>query len=170
LIFRAEAHNALYARAIVPTAVEDHDFSAGRQVRQVSLNVHLRFFALCRRRQRNDAENPRTDTGSYSFDGATLSGAVTPLKDDADLAASVPNPLLKLNNFPMEAFELLLEGLPLHLAVRGELVLVGIEFAGLAHAFPRCPSICHSNLLMTGLRPLLMSGKTAVSAFGDRIE
>jgi hypothetical protein len=41
LLLGAEAHHALHAGAVVPAAVEDHDFARGRQVRNVALRVHL---------------------------------------------------------------------------------------------------------------------------------
>ena len=44
LLLGAEAHHALDAGAVVPTAVKDHDFAGGREVRHVALQVHLRSF------------------------------------------------------------------------------------------------------------------------------
>ena len=96
LVLRAEAHHALDAGAIVPAAIEDHDLAAGRQVRQVTLNVHLRLLALGRCRQRDHAKDARADAGGHGLDGATLSGSVASLEDDADLLAFVTHPFLKL--------------------------------------------------------------------------
>jgi hypothetical protein len=50
VVFGAETHDPLNAGAVVPAAVEQHDFSAGRQVRNITLEVPLRALALVRRR------------------------------------------------------------------------------------------------------------------------
>ena len=36
-----KAHDALDARAVVPAAIEDHDFAGRGQMRNVALHVHL---------------------------------------------------------------------------------------------------------------------------------
>src|SRR5262249_24060918 len=50
ILLRAETHNALDADAVVPTAVEQHDLAASGKMRQVTLEVPLRAFALAGRR------------------------------------------------------------------------------------------------------------------------
>src|SRR5215831_3741408 len=41
LLFRAETHDALDTGAVVPAAIEDRDFSRRREVRYITLKVHL---------------------------------------------------------------------------------------------------------------------------------
>jgi hypothetical protein len=53
IFLRAKARYALDASAIVPAAVENHDFGRGRRMEQTSLHVHLRFFTFCGRGQRH---------------------------------------------------------------------------------------------------------------------
>src|SRR5262245_5559623 len=99
---RAKPHDALDAGAIVPTAVENHDFPGRRQVRQVSLDVHLRFFTLGGCGQRHHAEDPRTDAGGDGFNGAAFASTVPPLKDDANLQTLVPYPFLQLDELHVQ--------------------------------------------------------------------
>ncbi len=106
LLLGAEAHHALDAGAVVPAAVEDHDLAGSRQVRQVSLRIHLRFLALGRRRQRNHPEHARAHALGDRLDGAALAGAVAALEDDADLEALVLDPLLQLDQLDVKLPEL----------------------------------------------------------------
>jgi len=57
VLLRAEPHHPLDSRAVVPTAVEDHDFSRSRQLGQIALYVHLAFLALGRRGQCKHAKS-----------------------------------------------------------------------------------------------------------------
>src|SRR5580704_312999 len=60
LLLAAETHHPLDAGTIIPASIEDHDLSGRWQMRNVTLNIHLRLLALSRRRQGDDAENART--------------------------------------------------------------------------------------------------------------
>jgi len=46
LFLSAEAHDIFDAGPVVPTAVEDHDLASGREMRHVTLRIHLRFFTV----------------------------------------------------------------------------------------------------------------------------
>src|ERR1700751_2107280 len=46
LFFSAKAHHVLDAGAVVPAPVEDHDFTCGRKMLHVALNIHLGFLAI----------------------------------------------------------------------------------------------------------------------------
>src|SRR5579864_6047743 len=46
LLFGTEVHHALDQRAVVPTAVKEDDFSRCREMRDVPLNIYLRFFRV----------------------------------------------------------------------------------------------------------------------------
>src|SRR4051812_14674108 len=55
----AELHYALDPGAIVPTAVEQNDFTPRRELSDVALEVPLASFATSRRAKRNDAAEAR---------------------------------------------------------------------------------------------------------------
>ena len=46
LFLGAEAHHVLDACAVVPTAIEDHDFAGRREVLHLALKIHLALFAI----------------------------------------------------------------------------------------------------------------------------
>src|SRR5262245_25589974 len=46
LFLGAEAHDMLHSGAVVPTAIENHDFSRRRKMLHVALHIHLRFLAI----------------------------------------------------------------------------------------------------------------------------
>ena len=105
LLVGAETHHALDARPVVIAAVEDHDLRRGGEMRQISLDIHLRLFALGRRRQRDDPERARADALGDRLDHAALAGAVAALEDDADLLLLGAHPFLQLHEFDMQARE-----------------------------------------------------------------
>ena len=63
LLVGAEAHHALHAGAVVPTAVEQHHLARRGQLRHVALEVPLRLLALGRRAQGHHATDAR-DSGT----------------------------------------------------------------------------------------------------------
>src|SRR5262245_23562748 len=97
LIQAAEAHHALNTGPVVPTAVEDHDFTARRQMGQVALNIHLRLFAVRRCRQCNHTEDTRAYPLSNGFDRTAFACAIASFEDNTDLGAAALDPLLKLH-------------------------------------------------------------------------
>ena len=114
LFLGAEAHHVLDARAVVPTAVEDHDFARGRKMLHVALDVHLRLLAVGRRGQRHQAEHARADALGDGLDGAALAGGVAALEDDDHAQALVLDPLLQLAQLALELAQLLHVFLVLH--------------------------------------------------------
>ena len=54
-----ESHHPFDPGAVVPTPVEDDDFTGGGKMLDVPLDVHLRFLSLGRSRQCDDPENSR---------------------------------------------------------------------------------------------------------------
>jgi hypothetical protein len=137
LVFRAESHHPLDAGAVVPAAIEQHDLSAGRQVRHVALEVPLGAFALARSGQSSDTAYPRIEALRDSLDDPALPRRVAPLEDDHDLALIVLNPILQLHQLALQAKQLLevdvtLEGLLLamlgHFAEElGQPIVVDLE-------------------------------------------
>src|SRR5262249_36157523 len=95
LFFGTKTHHILDAGAVVPTAVEDDDFAGCGKMRDVALEVDLRFFAIGRCRQRNHAEYAWTDPAGDRLDGAALAGRVTPLEHDDNPQALLLDPILE---------------------------------------------------------------------------
>src|ERR1700730_4986567 len=79
LVSRAESHPPLDAGAVVPAAVEQDDFSAGRQMRHVALKIPLAAFALAGSRQRRDPADPRIEGLRAPLDDPTPSRPVSTL-------------------------------------------------------------------------------------------
>ena len=94
--------------AVVPTAVEDHDFARGREMLHVALHVHLRLLAVGRRGQRHEAEHARADALGDGLDGAAFAGGVAALEDDDHAQALVFDPFLKLAQLGLELAQFLL--------------------------------------------------------------
>ena len=94
LLLGAESHDPLDAGAVVPAPVEDHDFAAGGEVRDVPLHVHLRLLALGGCGKRDHVEHTRADAFGDRLDGATLPRGVPAFEHDADLRPARLHPFL----------------------------------------------------------------------------
>src|SRR5580704_4967274 len=94
LLLSAKAHDALHAGAVVPTAVEDDNFTSSRKMRHVTLHVHLGFLAVGRSRKCDEAEDSRTDPFGDGADRAAFAGGITALEDDHDSETFVLDPVL----------------------------------------------------------------------------
>ena len=92
LVGRAKAHHLLDAGAVVPAAIEQHDFAARRQVLDVALEIPLRALALARVRQRDDAALPRVEQASEHVDGAALAGRIAAFEQRQPCAGRFPTP------------------------------------------------------------------------------
>ena len=108
LFLRAEAHHVFHTQAVIPTAVEDHDFARGGEVLHVALHVHLRLLAVGRRGQRHQPEHARADAFGDGLDGAALAGGIAALEDDDDAQALVLDPFLQLAELALELAQFLL--------------------------------------------------------------
>src|SRR5437763_15455308 len=124
LLLGAEPHHPLDAGAVVPAAVEDHDFSSRGKMWNVALGVHLRLLPLCRCGKRNDPEHTRADPLSHRFYSATLTGTVAAFEDNAYPQAFMHYPLLKPDKLNVQPREFLLVQLPAELAIRIPAVLL----------------------------------------------
>src|SRR5262249_51276181 len=136
----AESHDALDSGAVVPTAVEEDDLTCCRKVRQVALDVELRFLALGGGRQRDDAKHP----GAYPFcdrlDDATLAGGIATLEDHHDSQSLVLYPQLEFHELAVQLLHMRLVLLVLHLLAL--LVCRGSSrFGALARRFRRSACI-----------------------------
>src|SRR3974377_2017373 len=63
-------------------AVEDHDLTRRREVRDITLHVHLRFFTIGRGGERDEAERARADPLRHRADGSALARGVAAFKND----------------------------------------------------------------------------------------
>ena len=107
LVVGAKAHDLLNPRAVVPAAVEEDDFAAGRQMRNVALEVPLAAFALARRRQCGDAADARIEALRDALDDAALAGRVAPFKEHDHLEFLVHDPVLQFDEFALQTEKLL---------------------------------------------------------------
>ena len=114
LFLCAKAHHIFDARAVVPTAVEDHDLTRRREMRHVTLQVHLRFLAVGRRRQRDKSKHTRADPLGERPDGAAFARGVAALEDDDDAQALVLDPILEMAQLGLELAKFLLVFLRFH--------------------------------------------------------
>jgi hypothetical protein len=87
----------------VPAAVEQHDLAAGRQMRNVTLEIPLRALALVRRRQRRDAADPRIEPLGDALDDAALAGGIATLENHHHLELLVLHPALQFHQFALQA-------------------------------------------------------------------
>jgi hypothetical protein len=87
---------------VVPTAVEQHDLAAGRQMRYVTLEIPLGAFPFARRRQRRHAADPRVEALGDALDDATLAGRVAALEQDDQLELLVHDPVLQFDQLALQ--------------------------------------------------------------------
>ena len=76
-------------------------------MRHVALRIHLRLFALGRRRQGDDPEDARADALGDRLDRTALAGAIAPFEDDADLQSLGDDLFLQLHQFNVQLGEFL---------------------------------------------------------------
>ena len=112
MLVGAEAHYPFDPGAVVPAAVEEHDLAAGRQVRDIALEVPLGAFALGRRRQRHGATDARVETLGDPFDRPALARRIPALEDDDQLELLGDHPILELDELPLQPQELVEINLP----------------------------------------------------------
>ena len=94
IVRRAEAHDVLDARAVVPGAVEENDLARGRQLLDVALEIPLALFAFGGLGQRDDGRAARIEEFGEALDRAALARGVAALEKHDDLArrSSAPRP------------------------------------------------------------------------------
>jgi hypothetical protein len=106
--FGAEPHQPFDPRAVVPTAVEDHELAGRRHVRDVSLEVPLRALAIRRLGQCHHAHLPRVEAPGQRRDRSAFAGRVTPLQHDHHSFAGLLQPVGQLIELAFEQLEVLL--------------------------------------------------------------
>ena len=133
LLLGAEAHHVFHAGAVVPAAIEDHDFAGRREVLRGSAAYTSASFS------RSDGagsattpENARAHALGNRPDGAAFAGCIAALEDDDDLLAGVLHPILKMAQLGLELTQLLLISLARDLD-RGLALGFGDPVLGLLH-------------------------------------
>ena len=114
LLLRAKAHHILHASAVIPTAVENDDLTRRREMRHVTLHIHLRLLAIGRRRQRDRAKHAGADSLGQGANGAAFARGVAALEDDDHAQALVFDPLLEMAQLGLELAKFLLVVLGVH--------------------------------------------------------
>ena len=115
LLLGAKPHDGLDPGPVVPAPIENHDLTSGGKVGHVALEVHLRAFTLVRGGQSHDPEDPGAHTFGEPFDHAALSCGVPAFEHDAHLGVLLHDPALQMDQFDVQAPELLLVLLASHL-------------------------------------------------------
>ena len=118
LAIRAKAHDVLDSRAVVPTAIEDDNFTRGGKVLHVALEVHLSLFTVRWSGKGHHAEYTRADTLRERPNRATLSRTVAAFKHDDNAHVLVLDPLLELAQFPLKSTQFLFVFLAVHVRRR----------------------------------------------------
>jgi hypothetical protein len=99
---RAEAHHMLDARAVVPGAVEEDDFTGGGQLLDVTLEIPLARAPCPRVWQGDDLGAARIEVLREALDRPALARGVAPFKDQHDAFADFSDPGLHLDQFDLE--------------------------------------------------------------------
>lgn len=82
LLSRAESHDILNPRTVIPTAIKDYDFAGGGKMSYVALNVHLGPLAIRRSWQGNHSKHARTYPLRHRANRTALARSISALKDD----------------------------------------------------------------------------------------
>ena len=115
LVVRAKAHHPLHTRAVVPAAVKQHDLARRWQVRHIALKVPLRALAVVGRWQCGHTRHTRVQPLGDALDDAALASRIAPFKQNHHLLAAVLHPVLQLDEFALQAKQLLEVALALQL-------------------------------------------------------
>ena len=106
LLGSAVVHYVFDARAVVPGAVEKHDFAGGRKALNVALVVPLATFPHARLRERDNPRRAWVQILDHPLDGAALARGIPALENDDDAGAGGVDPLLHSDQFDLQALEL----------------------------------------------------------------
>src|SRR5215471_4997261 len=122
LLGRAEPHDVFDASAIVPAAVEDHDFSGSRKMRRVTLHEHLRLFAVGWCGESDHAEHARAHSFRNRLDRPAFAGGIASLEYDDGARSLGLHPLLQMTKLDLKLAQLFLVSFSFH---PGMLLLLG---------------------------------------------
>ena len=99
----AKTHHPFDPGAVIPTAIETHDFTGRRQVRGITLKIPLGAFAIVRRRQRGNPAYTRIQALGDAFDHAAFARRIAPFKNDHDFMLGIDHPVLQFHQFALQA-------------------------------------------------------------------
>src|SRR5208283_5398560 len=125
VVRRAETHHALHAGPVVPGAVEEYDLAGRGKLRDVTLEIPLRPFALGRFLQRNHTGRARVRVLHEALDGAALARRVPAFEQDDQTLAGLLDPALRLQQLALEFEHVRLVRRRAHRALVG--ILAGLE-------------------------------------------
>ena len=108
LFLAAKSHHRFDDRAVIPTAVEKHDFAFVGQLPDIPLEVPLSTLIIRRLRQRHHTHRARIQMLGKSADRATLPGRIPSLDKNGDTLAIRLHPTLKPDQFNLQLPQLLL--------------------------------------------------------------
>jgi hypothetical protein len=114
LVGRAESHDPLDARPVVPGAIEQDDFAGSRQLRDVALEVPLSALDFARLLEGDDAGAAGVQMLHEALDRAALTCGIAPLEQDDDPGARVLDPRLQFQQLDLQAVLVTLVGLARH--------------------------------------------------------
>jgi hypothetical protein len=81
--------------AVVPAPVEDHDLACRREMREITLNIHLRLLAVGWSRKRDEPEGAWAHPLRHCPDRAAFAGSIAALEHDDDALAGLLDPILQ---------------------------------------------------------------------------
>jgi hypothetical protein len=99
---RAETHHTFDARPVVPGAIEEHDLSRSRKVRDIALEVPLAALALRRLLQGDRACPSRVQVFHKALDGSALAGGVAALEDHDQATIGCLDPVLQFQQLDLQ--------------------------------------------------------------------
>jgi hypothetical protein len=125
IVWRAKTHDPLDTGAVVPRAIEEHDFSGGGQWGDVSLKVPLGSFALDRFLQGDDTSGARIDMPGETLDRAAFARRVTSLEQNDNALPGLLDPALRLELLALKFKHVRVARLRAHEGFVG--ILAGLE-------------------------------------------
>ena len=93
---RTESHDVLDAGAVVPAAVEDDDFTSGREMLDVALEEYLGFVPIGRSGKGDDSEHAGADLLGDRLDGTSLARGIAAFEKDDGAQPLLFDPLLEM--------------------------------------------------------------------------
>ena len=96
------AHHLFDSGAVVPAAIEQHDLSARREVRDITLEVPLTTFGFRGFLQSHHTRTTWIQVLHKPFDGAPLARRIPPFKNNHDFLPGFLHPSLQLKQFDLQ--------------------------------------------------------------------
>src|SRR5262245_12833330 len=101
----AETKDPFYSSAVVVAPIENDEFAGGRKVRQISLNIPLRFLAVGWRRKCDDPKDTRTATFGDRPDRAPLSCSIAAFENNNDFLTRRLDPFLDARQLSLQQLQ-----------------------------------------------------------------